>query len=43
MPREDHHTNTEADAAAFERARGRDAWIDDRPTLAELRGTDGEY
>lgn len=34
--REDTFTNTVEDAAAYEQLRGRDEWIDDRPTLAEL-------
>lgn len=34
--REDTFTNTPEDAAAYEQLRGRDAWIDDRPTRAEL-------
>jgi hypothetical protein len=37
MPRrEDDHTNTVEDAAAFERWRGEAYDIDDRPTKAEL-------
>lgn len=35
-PREDRVTNTVEDAALFEQQRGRDEWIDDRPTRAEL-------
>ena len=38
--RPDTFTNTEADAAAYERLRGRDEWIDDRPSAAELAEDD---
>lgn len=34
--REDTFTNTVEDAAAYEQVRGRDEYIDDRPTRAEL-------
>lgn len=34
--REDTFTNTPEDAAAYERLRGMDEWIDNRPTAAEL-------
>lgn len=40
--REDTFTNTVADAAAYERARGLSDWIDDRPTAAELAEDDSE-
>lgn len=34
--RPDTFTNTPEDAAAYERLRGMDEWIDNRPTAAEL-------
>jgi hypothetical protein len=37
---EDTWTTTEDGAAAWERLRGRDAWIDNRPTEAELAEQD---
>lgn len=36
--REDTFTRTEADAAAYERRRGHDEYIDNTPTRAELEG-----
>jgi len=36
----DAFTNTPEDAAAYEAARGRAEWIDDRPTRAELEADD---
>lgn len=40
--RDDTFTNTEADAAAYEQLRGRDHWIDDRPTRAELEAEEAD-
>ena len=37
---EDTWTTTEAGTAAYERLRGRDEWIDNRPTEAELEADD---
>jgi hypothetical protein len=39
--REDRFSNTEADAAAYERHRAQDD-VDDRPTLAELQRDEGD-
>jgi hypothetical protein len=38
--RPDTFTNTPEDAAAYERLRGLDEWIDNRPTAAELADDD---
>lgn len=40
--REDTFTNTVEDAASYEQLRGRDEYIDDRPTRAELERDDAD-